>query len=64
MRKLGKYSGKIYNFENQTDLKEIKECCIAIPDYISDDYLAYLKVRNKVDCMCCKGCPESKKDHF
>ena len=62
MKRLGKYSGKIYD-ENY-DISQCKECCNVITDEQANDerFLNKKRAENLFDCLCCTcGCPISQE---
>ena len=54
MRRLGKFSGRIYA---EHEIKDMEECGVLIADDESAGSLAFLRSRNKIDCLLCRGCP-------
>lgn len=54
MRRLGKYTGRIYTDD---EIKEMQECGICIGDEESPS----LSAKDRLDCLACHGCPESQK---
>ena len=60
MKRLGKLTGVIYD-ENY-DLKNCNECCCVITDEQFEDetFLLSARIKNKLQCDNCKGCPASQ----
>lgn len=60
MRRIGKFTGVIY--DEDYDFSLCQECCICVSEKdINDvDYIRDLKIRNQIDCIMCRGCPASK----
>lgn len=54
MKRLGKFSGKIYKDD---EIKDMEECSVMIADDESEGSLTFLRSRNKIDCLLCRGCP-------
>ena len=59
MKRLGKFSGKIYSENDDYS----SECCIIITDDNATDnsFIKASMAKNAMDCLNCHGCPESKK---
>lgn len=62
MKRLGKFTGKIYTDD---EIKDMRECGVQINDLETDAMLKFLKERNRLDCaFCIPGmgcCPEKLK---
>lgn len=58
MKRLGKYSGRIYSEDEKW---EIEECSLIITDEQSEDekYILEKREENLKDCRGCFGCPIS-----
>lgn len=61
-KRLGKYTGRIYEFE---DLPNVQECAMIISDLETEAQLEYLRSRNRISCLFCTPgpscCPEKMK---
>lgn len=57
MKRLGHFSGKIYDENYDTNL--IEECCLLIPDELAEDeeYLHSKHAKHLLICVQCRGCP-------
>lgn len=62
MKRLGMYSGRIY--DSDYDKSQIEECCICIPDFMADDkeWIANQHSKHIGQCSNCFGCPLSNKE--
>ena len=62
MKRLGMYSGKIY--EMDYDTKRIEECCLAISDEQANNkaWIASQHKEHIGECSNCFGCPLSNKE--
>lgn len=49
MKRMGKYTGKIYN--EDTDFSKIKECCLVLNNHITEEHMN----KSKKDCFFCPG---------
>lgn len=61
MKRLGKYTGKIYE---ENEVEQMQECGVCVSDeqandekYINEHHLQDLK-----DCVTCCGCPMAQKN--
>ncbi len=61
MKRLGKYSGKIYD-ENY-NLSQCEECCTVITDEQANDeiFIHEQRLKDSLTCLCCNCCPLSQK---
>ena len=62
MKRLGKYSGRIYT-EDDFYAGVIEECCTLITDdKVSDErWIKDKHVKDLLDCVKCSGCPLSQR---
>lgn len=62
MRRIGKFTGTLYD-ENY-DFSLCTECCSCVSERdINDvDYMHELKIRNLISCLTCRGCPSSQME--
>ena len=61
MKRLGKYTGKIY--DEDYDFSNCPECCLCLTKEQEKDeqYISNMRVKNTIDCATCfGGCPASK----
>lgn len=60
MKRLGKFSGKIYEYD---EIKTIEECCLCITDEQANDeeFISNYRSKSLLDCIGCNGCPLSNK---
>ena len=60
MKRLGKYSGKIYKDD---EIKTMEECGICITDEQAADqeFISTHHLRDLLECAGCIGCPLSQK---
>ena len=60
MKRLGKYSGNIYN---EDEVSTMEECGVLITDDEANDkeFIKHHHARDLVDCIKCYACPMSKK---
>ena len=61
MKRLGKFSGKIYDESYDIDL--IEECCLLISDEQAEneEFIRSQRVKNLLICAQCYGCPRSNR---
>lgn len=60
MKRLGKYSGRIYE---ENEAPSMKECGVIITDEQANDdkYIKSHHAKDLVDCLGCGGCPMFQK---
>ena len=60
MKRLGKFSGKIYNEE---EIKNMEECGLCISDSEANDemFIQNRHIKDLKDCLKCFSCPLSQK---
>lgn len=60
MKRLGKFSGKIYD---EDDIEYMLECCRIIPDDKINDkgYIDDMHIKDLLFCEQCMSCPRSRK---
>lgn len=60
MKRLGKYSGQIYE---EKEVSTMEECGVCITDEQANDeeWIKVHHVGDLVDCLGCGGCPMSQK---
>lgn len=63
MKRLGKYSGKVY--DKNYDLSLCEECCAVITDEQANDeiFIRDKHLKDSLICQCCNGCPLSQKNY-
>ena len=66
MKRLGVYTGKIYDSFPVNDEGDALECCIKIPEDKENDkkylYSLYaIRCKRLLNCYSCGDCPEAKK---
>lgn len=56
MKRLGKFSGKIYN---ESETKDMRECGVMISDEQAQDeeFIRIHRIEDLLDCLKCFGCP-------
>lgn len=59
MKRLGKYSGKVYN---SNEINSMDECGIMITDEQAADkeVISKIHINNFIHCAYCLGCPTAK----
>ena len=62
MKRLGMYSGKIYEFDY--DVSQIEECCLVISDEEANnkEWIANKHEEHVSECSNCFNCPLSNKE--
>lgn len=60
MKRLGKYSGRIYE---ESEVSTMEECGVCITDEQANDeqWIKSQHARDLVDCLGCGGCPMFQK---
>jgi hypothetical protein len=60
MKRLGKFSGKIYA---ENEVKNMKECGVMLSDskINNEEFIAKLHIENLRDCVTCMGCPLAQR---
>lgn len=68
MKRLGKFTGRIY--DDNYDFSNCPECCLMVPDRISENeeefqkYISEVMTKNRIDCAACfLGCPAACEDY-
>ena len=62
MKRLGVFSGKIY--DEDYDTNKIEECCFLITsEQAQDKDFCKVKIKRKNVCLNCMGCPVSQKEN-
>ena len=61
MKRLGMYSGRIYE---ENEVENMKECGVMLSDEQIDDedHLEFMRRDYRAGCLICRGCPESQKE--
>lgn len=61
MKRLGKFTGKVYD-ENY-DFSNCPECCVCISEeqFQDEKYIADHHVKDLLDCLKCMGCPAAMR---
>lgn len=62
MKRLGKYTGNIY--DENFDTSKINECCLLIKDEDAEnkEYIDNKRKELKQKCLLCMGCPAAMTD--
>lgn len=60
MKRLGKYSGRVYE---ENEMHTIEECGVCITDdqSIDEDWISKHHTNDLMDCITCYGCPMSQR---
>ena len=62
MKRLGFFTGKIYD-DKDYNCRNYPECCLCLSDERAEDeeYLNKERLKNKIKCSGCNGCPASQE---
>lgn len=60
MKRLGKYSGKIYE-ENEADIMEECGVCITEEQAKDEKWISERHIKDLSKCLVCCGCPKAKQ---
>lgn len=60
MKRLGHYTGKIY--EDRFDIDNVKECCLVLSGFETKEEIDKLRLKFKLYCLECGGCPEAQNN--
>lgn len=60
MKKLGKFTGKVY--DDDYDFSKCPECCVCISDEEAndEDCIVQRHANDLLDCLSCRGCPAAQ----
>ena len=62
MKRLGKYTGRVYN--EDYDFSNCQECCTCITDEQATDreFIESHHLKDIMECTLCHGCPTAQND--
>lgn len=64
MRKLGKFTGKVYG--KDYDFSKCPECCVCISEQQSEDeqFIKERHTKDLMDCLTCMSCPAALQGSY